>query len=656
MLNKKILHLKGLISVFIILIMVLSGFVAIAGAAEVNEENSTERPQLGKVVGKVINDEGEPIAGVLVVLSAITDSSDPEDAYKARQETNERGYFEFNELNRGLYILMAEMEGYHPYREEVKVPAGETVELKIILKMAEEKPEYCVVFGFVFNALENEPIHGAIVVIYNERSDIRPVKTETDEEGQFKVRLPPGKYVIEAEARGFHPYREIIGIEKNEMKLEIPLKPIHDEKPEHKRPMLSGHIFDAASDKPIFGWVELSYGNPKVEMPQPKRIERLPDREREEKEEQEREREREEEKEREHAPLSRAETDKRDVKRPDAKPNAEGKKPGDFFLWRTYSNRDGYYEYFDVPAGHYEMRVFAKGHIMYYNEINVREDPLYIDVYLRREQVKKPPMSVIAGQVVDQETKEPVAGAWVCVAPPKLIRRIIEEYKSDDPEQMSIDIDPDNIIVNTEIETEFYEDSEKEVKPGIIVNKEKIEDGKIQKPVPIKETDKKTRGEGERDTDQKRERDREKDDDRNCCEGKREQRRLLLRKFCTRTDEKGFFKLQVPAGEYAMLVKARGYEAFTHKLVIKSKQIMKVRVPLNPSSETTDEQEERAIDEGTDTMDVKSSLSSGATGLNSVLTTVLGVLTLIALIMGVLIIRKPITKFNRSKKIKVQKY
>ena len=85
-----------------------------------------------------------------------------------------------------------------------------------------------------------------------------------------------------------------------EMKLEIPLKPLHDEKPEHKRPMLSGHIFDAVTDEPIFGWVELSYGNPKVEVPEKKRIEKLPEREPkpEEKEREEKEREEKEERER----------------------------------------------------------------------------------------------------------------------------------------------------------------------------------------------------------------------------------------------------------------------------------------------------------------------------------------------------------------------
>ena len=153
MLRKVKLHLKGLISVFIILIMVLSGFVAIAGAAEVNEENETDRPQPSTIIGKVINEKSEPIAGVLVILSIATDSTDPEDADISRQETNERGYFEFNELDRGLYMIMAKMEGYQPYREEVKVPSGETVELKIILKMTEEKPKQCVVFGFVFSMM-----------------------------------------------------------------------------------------------------------------------------------------------------------------------------------------------------------------------------------------------------------------------------------------------------------------------------------------------------------------------------------------------------------------------------------------------------------------------------------------------------------------------
>jgi hypothetical protein len=155
-----------------------------------------------------------------------------------KRETGERGYFEFVELHEGLYGLKVYMGGYHDWFDEVKIPAGETVRVKIMLKPIEvekpeepkdpeEKPEvnYGAVYGYVYNALEEEPIPGAFVVIINQYHEEIKFETKTDERGQFKLRLPQGKYIIIVEARGFYPYREMFGVRGGaEVELKIGLK------------------------------------------------------------------------------------------------------------------------------------------------------------------------------------------------------------------------------------------------------------------------------------------------------------------------------------------------------------------------------------------------------------------------------------------------
>jgi len=614
MLEKRTYRKNWFLSVFIVLLMVLTGFVAMAGAAE--EDNVSENNGLSSIIGKVMNADGEPLEGVLVVLTFGLEQSDPDKIRKIEQKTNERGLFEFNELKRGVYELNTRAEGYAPYSEIVKVPAGEIVELKIMLKKAEQEQKMSVVIGKVFNALKEEPIPGALIGFLNEYSDRRPIKTETDREGMFKVEVPRGEYTLVVEAQGFHPYKEPIkipGVE--EVKLRIGLKPRQEEPEPKERPVLCGHIFDAKTDKPIFGWVELSYGNPEP-SPNPCKVVQ------------------------------------------ERQDNVE--KPGDFFLKRTYSNCDGFYEFFEIPAGHYEMRVFAKGHVMYYNEINIKDDPLYIDVYLLREVCPpvppKPAISIIGGQVLDGKTKKPIEGALVCVAPLELVKRVMEMMKSKndiDPELLNLEefgleasdienINLDKIEVDG-FEINYLDLAEYEVPQEL----ENLDD--LDKPV---EAELKTRGD-------------EIDEAGNNGVPIEERPippepvdREILRKYCTKTNERGLFKLRIPPGEYVLIIKVRGYLTFTHKVIIRPYQKILVRVPLRPVNDrpladaNTNDSESNANSDGT--LEILGITTTTAGATNSILNSVLGILFIIAMILGVLVWRKynTIRKSSKLKRIK----
>jgi hypothetical protein len=696
--NKKGLKTKNwVISVLIILTMVMSVFIGIAGAADDNtnpdntvNENDVDTTKLGAIIGKVVNSEGDPLARVVVYLSSPVSSKPPEDS-EQKQVTNERGFFEFSDLRRGEYAIYAKLEGYEPYRDMVKVPASEKVEMKIVLKKIQNEERFSIIYGMVYNALNNKPVGGAIITFMNERSDVQPPKTESDDDGNFKVRIRQGKYVVIAEARGFEPFKDEIVVREKEMRLEIPLKPHRDSepkpepKPEPKRPMLSGHIYDAETDRPIYGWVELSYGNPEVYRPMPEKHfdkdldwnekeeiekEELEEREWREKEEwRERKENWEENKEEpktrqanneDPEPPERPEKPERpeQPEKPERPPKPEEperpkqpcrpksekpNKPGDYFFWRTFSDRCGFYYYNVVPPGHYEMRVFAPGHKMYYNEITIRDKPQYIDVYLLRQPEPKP-WSVIMGQVVDSETKKPVEGAIVCVLPPELIMKLREIKDDDKVEPMGIDLDFDNIqgLDDIDFEIEFEDIPD----PDLI-----MDDPNAEPPMPPdmidaegKERDENTRGKDEKD---------DKDEDCDCRVPTK--LRKLFKKFCTKTDERGMFKLRVSPGRHVLIVKAEGYELFARKFEIGPRQLMKVRIPIKPLNDENPNSSENAKPEsnteGSDTVDILG-ISSGASGTTAALNTTLVTLIIIALILGAMVLYK---RRVIPKKKKIQK-
>jgi hypothetical protein len=339
-------------------------------------------------------------------------------------------------------------------------------------------------------------------------------------------------------------------------------------------------------------------------------------------------------------------------KRPDRE------KPGDFFLWRTYANREGFYRFDDLRPGHYEMRVFAKGHIMYYNEINVRDQPQRIDVYLLREPVQKPKLSIITGTVYDKETKEPVAGAMVCVVPPELVRKFLEMHNKEIGEPMDMDLEE-----TIELDTEFIDvepgEFDKEM-PDPNMDKDIWYDEKpiTDKPMNKDDMDKnmKTRAEREGKPDEQRP-DQKPDNEE---DKKPEIRKELLRKFCTKTNEKGQFKLVIPAGAHVLVVKARGYKPFIHKFFIKPHQKMVVKVPIMPrdtEEQNLDKPELSMIDEdaktttteGSETQDMQSGLAESTTSVSSILGSVLGVLVLIALFLGTLVWKKRPSKSGEKK-------
>jgi hypothetical protein len=681
------------------------------------------------------------------------------------------------------------MEGYKEWHRELKLPAGETIKIEVKLEKLEERPKeneneeennetepvYGAVFGYVYNAAENEPIAGAIVIIRPMESD-REIKLETNERGWFEVKLPRGKYVYVVEARGFWPVKEELVVRGNdEQKLRIPMRPREPE----VRPTLCGHIFDAVTDKPIFGWVEISQGSPKIPGPNMDKKRWYEEKDiygktRQAENENDRPIEEEEELENneiaygkiigyvynalEEEPIGGAfvvirnpeserelkfETNERgmfeaklprgkyvivveargfwpykeelivrgndeqklriplkpkEVEEPEKPERPERpEKPEDYRLWRTFTDRGGWYEYLEIPPGHYEIRAFAHGHRMFYNEIDIEENShIYLDIYLLREKHKpepKPepiPWSVLSGHVFNRRTKDPVAGAIVCAIPMKLIKErfidlgvdldemSLDEIELDEEllEKLGLnDFDWDIIDANKDMNIDPNE-NEKPDEDYIDKDKERYEKEQYEK---------EQYGRDQYDKDEKNTDPGQKT---RCCKDdpnvERKKVRGYLTKFCTRTNDDGNFRLKLPAGAYLLIVKARGYKLFYQRFKIEPKEQKFIRVPLIPmlqrpvndelnerDSERPDrpKQSDRLQSPGnkdnddsdsestSETANVSSSVAGVGAGTSAVLYGVLGILILIATILGSMVWRRrSVTPIRKKRKLKSIKF
>lgn len=76
--------------------------------------------QRGLVAGKLVDEDGQPIAGVTVRIEAVAESAAPRSL-----ETEEDGDFLIGGLNPGRYMLSYEKEGYEKANQEIQIRIGE---------------------------------------------------------------------------------------------------------------------------------------------------------------------------------------------------------------------------------------------------------------------------------------------------------------------------------------------------------------------------------------------------------------------------------------------------------------------------------------------------------------------------------------------------
>ncbi len=606
-----------------------------------------EVPHKSMLVGEVFNGvTNEAIGGAMIVLMH-------GDTWREKTVSHENGYYEFEGIPTGVFVIHAKAEGYMEFENKIEIPAGETVKFPIKLMPIKEH-EGLVLCGMVTNVLRL-PIPGAIVSLEailenDERPDSEDwgyhARTVTDEHGYYKFGdLKPGWYFIHAEAEGYHEYNEELKLpfweennnvdRENVFKHNIMLEFLHHDRP---RPRLSGQVFDACTDKPIFNaCVVITKGEPSpccweaLKGPCPWEHEKPPERPPErppedpdrppERPPEDPDRPPERPPEDPDRPPERPPEDPDEEDRPtrcggcddcqddrerererDERPDDRPERPeqNGFFMWCVYTDRMGHYEYPWLEPGHYNMWVSAPGYISYYNEFDLYEDPMNIDVYLRPmpllKQPKREPNALLKGHVFDEVTQQPIAGAQVMV------------------------VDPQDVF-----------------QPELLK----------EKPLETKEDYKKlekTRGDG----------DKSEYIDKPLESNERDG---------IFTDRSGYFEVKIPSGAHILVVVARGYEKAVQRILIDEKEELTVRVPMepmdgeSPSRPGANEDGERLRDGGTESSDPSnpkssssSSAASAAGAAGAALNWVLVALLTIVVVLSMIVFRKYQRKPMKDKK------
>lgn len=163
---------------------------------------STDEPTTGTISGKVVNESGQPLAGATLFIRPVNVNTG------RSSTTDSEGSFRINNLDPGLYSLLANAPAYTPPPSDPDVPAtyyriGDSVRLELV--------RGGVITGTVTNAA-GEPVI-AIRVRANMVRDSKGqiprtpsfgfLEQSTDDRGIYRIYgLAPGTYLVSAGGSG----------------------------------------------------------------------------------------------------------------------------------------------------------------------------------------------------------------------------------------------------------------------------------------------------------------------------------------------------------------------------------------------------------------------------------------------------------------------
>jgi Carboxypeptidase regulatory-like domain len=153
-----------------------------------------QAPAPGKIVGIVIDDQGEPVADANVSIGA--PGSGPGGQ---KTKSNEKGVFVFEKVKPGKVVVFGAKEGVGAGKAEVAVKPGETAEVKIVI-VPKQPPAAGKIVGIVVDEAGN-PVALANVKIGPPGPG--GLMTKTNEKGEFAFeKVKVGKAVVFAEKMG----------------------------------------------------------------------------------------------------------------------------------------------------------------------------------------------------------------------------------------------------------------------------------------------------------------------------------------------------------------------------------------------------------------------------------------------------------------------
>jgi hypothetical protein len=207
-----------------------------SSAASVAQEVTLKSSGTSIIKGKVKEQGGRMLEGVVVVARRVEETEQPQSSNRASSravkiasqtkerletKTNNKGEYIFSNLVAGDYIMTFDKPGYtslNTWRQPLK--AGETLNFKTT-EMPRDREMTSIIRGAVFDI--NGYLMKEGVSIRIERTDgggRYKRETNANEGGEFAFRVPSehGVYRITAEARGFQKLTQDIEIEAAEIR------------------------------------------------------------------------------------------------------------------------------------------------------------------------------------------------------------------------------------------------------------------------------------------------------------------------------------------------------------------------------------------------------------------------------------------------------
>ena len=154
------------------------------------------------IEGSVVDEEGNPIGGTSVRFVTAAEG-EPE---KFETTTDQNGQYRLTDLPLGEGTLVIEMEGFDPIEQPMTLSSEPVLQEPSILREVISSPTQ---LRGQIRSIKGEPLKAKLVIKPGNKT------VETDEDGQFSIDLPSGKYRVTISAPGRKSQKKRVVIEEN---------------------------------------------------------------------------------------------------------------------------------------------------------------------------------------------------------------------------------------------------------------------------------------------------------------------------------------------------------------------------------------------------------------------------------------------------------